>query len=298
MDNRDYEPSDTRVVLIGSNRENMKKAGALLRNEGFDIALTDSGAKALELCAKETFDLALVETELPDIDPFSLPEKLRVGDGREELRVIFFIDSGDELAIVQAYHSKASDFIRVPYSAEEFLARVRIHAELRFSRQRFLEQFRELEEAYRRIDEYSRIDLLTGLPERGYFHARVHQEHSRIQRLAAGSGFCLVRVILANPPLRSGETGRGGLDYVLVALASTLRSLLREHDLVSRLSDSEFRMLLPDCGEEGGRSLSDRIQSAVAALDLTVDGEPYRAALALAVSGVTGDDPLPAWLEA
>lgn len=298
MDNRGYRPEGARVVLIGSDKENMKKAGALLRNEGFDIALTDSGAKALELCSKETFDIALVETELPDVDPFSLPEKLRQGDGREELRVIFFIDSGDELAIVQAYHSKASDFIRVPYSAEEFLARLRIHAELRQSRQRFLEQFRELEEAYRRIDEYSRIDLLTGLPERGYFLSRVHQEHSRIQRLAPGSAFCLVRVILANPPPGSGGEGRAGLDYALVALSSTMRSLLREHDLLSRLSDSEFRMLLPDCGEEGGRSLADRIQGAVAGLALTIEGTPYQAALAFAVAGVTGDDPLPDWLEA
>jgi two-component system, cell cycle response regulator len=298
MDKSGYLPERTRVILIGTDRDNMKKAGALLKNEGFDIALTDSSEKALELCEKEAFDLAIVETKLPGDDAFSLPEKLRRGEGREEIRVIFFIDSGDELAIVQAYRAKASDFIRLPYSAEEFLARVRIHAELRFSRQRFLDQYRELEEAYRKIEDYSRIDLLTGLPERGYFRTRVEQEHSRVQRSASSPGFCLLSARLSNPPGTRADDGRESLDYVLVSLASTIRSLLREHDLISRQSDSEFRMLLPDCGEAGGRSLAERINVAVSGLGLMVDGGPYRASFDFEVSAITGDDPLPSWFGA
>lgn len=293
MDSPSYEPGLVKVILIGSDRENLRKAGALLRNEGFDITLTDSAAKALEICGKEGFDLALIEAKLQDADAFSLPDRLRRGPGREETRSIFFVDSGDELAIVQAYHSKASDFIRLPYSAEEFLARVRIHAELRFSRQRLLDQYRELEEAYRKLEEYSRIDLLTGLPERAYFQKRVDQERSRALR--SSSSFCLVSVRLLNAPQQSGPSGREGLDYVLVSLASTVRSLLREHDLVSRQSDSEFRVLLPDCGEQGGRSLSDRIAAAASGQRLVVNGAPFQPSLSFDVAGVSGESPLPDW---
>jgi two-component system, cell cycle response regulator len=296
MDNPGYDPARTRVVLIGSDRENMKKAGALLRNEGFDIALSGSSEEALALCAREAFDLALVEASLGDADAFSLPEKLRSGEGREEIRVIFFVDSGDELAVVQAYRAKASDFIRLPYSAEEFLARVRIHAELRFSRQRFLDQYRELEEAYRKLEEYSRIDLLTGLPASGYFRRRIEQEHSRVQRGSAEACFCLVRVRLAGLPGPGKDGDREGIDYALVSLSAAIRSLLREHDLLSRLGDSEFRILLPDCGIDGGRSLSERIQAAAASLELSVAGRPLRPALEIEAAQVTGEDPLPDWI--
>ena len=58
-------------------------------------------------------------------------------------------------------------------------------------------------------------------------------------------------------------------DEVLAAVATTLRSSLRESDFVGRYGGEEFLILLPDTGKQQARTVAEKVRAAVEAIVLS-----------------------------
>ena len=77
-----------RILLVEDQTVNRSFATALLIRQGHQISGAASGNEALELLRCTSFDLALVDIELPDMDGRELLTRLRCLSGCEELPVI------------------------------------------------------------------------------------------------------------------------------------------------------------------------------------------------------------------
>lgn len=117
-------------------------------------------------------------------------------------------------------------------------------------------------------------DGLTGLANRRVFVEAAEREVMRYQRSPRDLSMLLINVdALASV---NDAHGRAGGDAVLRNLAVNLSAGLREADLVARIADEEFALLLPATGLEGAYAAANRLRRTIEAQSVPVDGRCIR----------------------
>ncbi|MEX2245949.1 MAG: GGDEF domain-containing protein [Dehalococcoidia bacterium] len=111
-------------------------------------------------------------------------------------------------------------------------------------------------------DEDSQSDLLTNLPTFKYFSRRLHDEFQRARR--AGRRMSAVLIDVNNLSAVNKEYGVRAGDEVLRHVARSIADTKRLHDIVARLGDDEFGVILVDSAEEGVSAFIDRLEDRLA----------------------------------
>ncbi len=111
-----------RILLVEDEGAIAQTVAFALRAEGFETVHALTGREALRLVAGGTFDLALLDVGLPDIDGYALLRELRRG---RDLPAIFLTARKAEAERVLGLELGADDYIAKPFSPRELVARVR-----------------------------------------------------------------------------------------------------------------------------------------------------------------------------
>lgn len=101
-------------------------------------------------------------------------------------------------------------------------------------------------------------DLLTQLPTFAFFQRRIEEAFVRARRM--GKAFSIVLIDVNNLSAVNKEYGIPAGDEVLRHVARAVDSTRRYNDLVARLGDDEFGVVLLDCTEEGVKAFVDRLE--------------------------------------
>jgi diguanylate cyclase (GGDEF)-like protein len=112
--------------------------------------------------------------------------------------------------------------------------------------------------ARRHDDEDAASDLLTNLPTFAFFQRRLDEEFGRGRRM--GKPLAVVLIDVNNLTAVNKEYGVKAGDEVLRHVASAVDGTRRYNDVVARLGDDEYGVLLLDCGEEGIKAFVDRLE--------------------------------------
>lgn len=107
-------------------------------------------------------------------------------------------------------------------------------------------------------DEHPETDLLTDLPTLAHLHRRLDEAHTRARRM--GKPFSVVLVDVNNLEAVNKEYGVSAGDEVLRHVSRAIDSTRRYNDVVARMGDDEFGVLLVDCDEGGVRAFIDRLE--------------------------------------
>lgn len=129
-------------------------------------------------------------------------------------------------------------------------------------------------------------DLLTNLPTFALFQRRLVEEFGRSRRM--GKLVSVVLIDVNNLTAVNKEYGVRAGDEVLRHVASAVDSTRRYSDLVARLGDDEFGVLLMDCGEEGVRAFIDRLEDRLARESAIADVDGRMVSLWAGVCSGTG----------
>ena len=130
---------------MDDNAENIRVIGSILRQNGFNVGYAIDGQQALDILQgiEVAFDLLLLDVNMPGINGFEVCQEIRRMERFNELPVIFLTANTETEQIVKGFSSGGQDYVTKPFHADELLARIATHIELREKREQ-LKQMNEL----------------------------------------------------------------------------------------------------------------------------------------------------------
>lgn len=124
--------------------------------------------------------------------------------------------------------------------------------------------------AHERLKHFAYHDPLTGLLNRRAFETILNQEFSRAKRHL--HDLSLVFLDLDKFKQINDRHGHDAGDEALIYAADTIRSIIREEDIVARFAGDEFVIILPETNIQKSEKLMHRIQQFLERNPLTHDG--------------------------
>lgn len=150
-----------------------------------------------------------------------------------------------------------------------------------------LSKLRELSIAHHELMNVASTDALTSCLNRRAFTALVDGYLERVvQQKSLESGALLV-IDVDHFKNVNDSFGHDSGDVALRLIADTIKSSVREIDLVGRLGGEEFSVFMPNLDPSRTAIVADRIRIAISAVTFTPDGQPHR--LSVSVGGATFD---------
>ena len=89
-----------------------------LKGAGYDVTAHKTGAAAMKIIEQDSYDVAVTDFRLPDMDGFDVVRKIT---GRKDVPVIVMTAYGTIKDAVEAMKLGAFDYITKPFSLDEFL---------------------------------------------------------------------------------------------------------------------------------------------------------------------------------
>jgi len=229
-----------------------------LERLGYTVTAAADGRQALELIARQPFDVVLLDIKMPGLTGFQVLQAIRRIHSVTDLPVVMVTSSDDSDSIVEALQLGANDYVTKPIDFPVALARIRTHLLLR-------QMVLALEEANAKLERLSFLDGLTNIANRRRFDEFLHIEWRRAAREAAP-----LSVILADIDFFKAYNdtyGHEAGDEILKKVAGALAAMLnRPADLVARYGGEEFVVALPGTDAAGALVLAERLRAAVEAL--------------------------------
>lgn len=137
--------SDCRVLVVDDSRFNREILSRFVQWVGIGgIDFAADGESGLERMAAQTYDLVLLDIDMPVMDGLEMCRRIRATPGWADLPVLMQTSPASDPAGVRCFEAGASDIIGKPINAGEFMARVRLNLEKQFF-------FRNLTDFHRRL---------------------------------------------------------------------------------------------------------------------------------------------------
>jgi len=112
----------TRVLVVEDEESFSDALAYMLRKEGFEVAVADTGPDALEQFDRSGADLVLLDLMLPGLPGTEVCRALRQ---RSNVPVIMVTAKDSEIDKVVGLELGADDYVTKPFSSRELVARIR-----------------------------------------------------------------------------------------------------------------------------------------------------------------------------
>jgi DNA-binding response OmpR family regulator len=96
----------------------------LMRQEGYNVIVAQSGEEAFEMIAKYVPDLVLLDIMLPVINGFEVCEIVRLNPDWEKMKVMFLSARRRDLDVAKGLMMGADDYITKPFSNTNLVRKV------------------------------------------------------------------------------------------------------------------------------------------------------------------------------
>jgi len=241
-------------------------AAALLSMYGYQVTEAADGASALRAIeADPAIRLVIVDQEMPGMEGVELTRRLRSLRARDKVAVIGISGNSDPSLIPRFLKNGANDFLRKPFSREEFFCRVSQNVDQ-------LELIGTLQDLATR-------DFLTGLPNRRSF-----LEQSQRQLASAGDGDVSVAMVDIDHFKHINDSlGHEAGDQAIRAVAGVLQAHTTGRDISARFGGEEFCLLVGGMSDAQSTRHFERLREAIATSQLQFGDRTLRMTVSIGV---------------
>ena len=255
------------ILIVDDNPNNLSVMAKTLTHAGYQFRVAIDGETAIRQVLEDPPDLILLDVHMPGIDGFEVCAQLKANPSALDIPIIFMTALADTANKVKGLTIGAVDYITKPFQAEEVLARVKVHLQLRALTQSLAERTAELETANQALQQLATLDGLTQIANRRLFDERLAHEWKRLARDQKPLSLILCDVdYFKRYNDRYGHlAGDVCLKKVAQAVNQTVR---RPADLAARYGGEELAVILPDTDTWGAVQVAKNIQLAIQNLQL------------------------------
>jgi adenylate cyclase len=152
------KPSSARLLVVDDNKVNRLLLARSLDLQGHRSALAENGRVALEMLRSESFDLLLLDIEMPEMDGFQVLEQLKADRQLRDIPVIVTSSVEGVANVVRCIELGAEDYLGKPVNP--VLLKARIGASL--EKKRLRDQQKEL------VRRFATSEVAQDLAESGF----------------------------------------------------------------------------------------------------------------------------------
>lgn len=276
--------SGGRVLVVDDSLMNRTLLRVHLTEMGHQVEEAGNGIEALTQIYAHSFDLVLLDLNMPEMDGHQVLQELR-SEGLLNSLPVVVISSHEEIDIVaNCIELGAEDYLNKPFEPRILRARVKACLEkkqLRDAEKLHLQQLMELRQNLeirnqelqvmsQKFERMAFTDALTGLPNRRFALEHSNQLWELYRRNQQVFSCTLVDVDHFKK-INDGYGHECG-DQVLIQVASRLRALARASDQVCRFGGEEFLVVSPATDLEGVQLLAERLRAGLAATAIEYPG--------------------------
>ncbi|QOP44688.1 diguanylate cyclase [Sulfurimonas sediminis] len=237
-----------KVLVVDDSRVFRQTMQNILENLFFTVIAVAHGEEAIGMLKSQP-DISLVLTDynMPVMDGLELTIEIRKTYSKNELCILALSGNTDEEVTAMFLKHGANDYIKKPFSKEEFSCRVNNAIEAL--------------ENIQLITQYANRDFLTGLYNRRYFFQEVNDYINEIQD--KGEQFAIGMIDIDHFKKINDTYGHDTGDKVITALADILRSSTNPQDIVARFGGEEFCVVLKNINRHSAREIFERLRENV-----------------------------------
>ena len=112
----------TRILIVEDESSLNEPLAFLLKREGYETAIAETGTDAVEQFERDGADLILLDLMLPEMPGTEVCKRIRA---TSTVPIIMLTAKDSEVDIIVGLELGADDYVTKPYSTRELLARVR-----------------------------------------------------------------------------------------------------------------------------------------------------------------------------
>ncbi|WP_426359320.1 diguanylate cyclase domain-containing protein [Pseudocolwellia sp. HL-MZ19] len=247
-----------RILIVDDNVIDI----ALLKREldtsllcDFTIKTSISVADGLKKLETESFDVILLDYEMPEIDGIEMIIEIRSKPNLGNTAIIIVSASLDSSVALNCIEAGAQDFI--PKSS---ITQVKLYQAIIHSRKRF-EMEQKMYESYLSVKTMAEKDPLTGLHNRYFFDENLQMMIAASQRSNTAIG--MLALDLDNFKHINDSMGHEAGDLLLKEVVARIKRCLRVNDGFARLGGDEFAITLSNINAISEINMvTDRITNA------------------------------------
>ncbi|WP_077965264.1 response regulator transcription factor [Ensifer adhaerens] len=113
-----------RILLVEDNQDLAEGLSAILRGAGYAVDVVSDGASAHAVAATETFDLVILDLNLPEMDGLDVLRAMRARQNRAAVLILTARGAPEER--IKGLDLGADDYMIKPFDVGELEARVRV----------------------------------------------------------------------------------------------------------------------------------------------------------------------------
>ena len=247
-----------KVLLIEDSPTIQAQLTKYLEEYGASVVTSSSGENAVQLLDQFSIDLVICDIEMPGLNGLETVPIIREHFSDRWVPIVFITSKDSVDDYIKGFEAGADDYLIKPVNKNVLHAKIRIL-------QRFILMQRLNSQLRDDAEKFSRKDLLTQSYTHEHFKELASLQWSILARQNLPVSFLIVEV----------DEYDSYADYysepeahkVLSRIAQCIQwALLRPGDLLGRLENQYFIVLLPDTGFSGAKKVAERICTQVAGL--------------------------------
>jgi CheY-like chemotaxis protein len=114
-----------RILIVDDESKNRQLLEVMLQPEGYVVSSASSGEEALDLVARESPDLVVLDVMMPGMDGYQVTAKIKADLATRHIPVILLTALDDRNSRTHGLRAGAEDFLTKPVNRAELCERVR-----------------------------------------------------------------------------------------------------------------------------------------------------------------------------
>ncbi len=238
-------------ILFVDDSKTVRKSAEKILSEDYSVVEANNGVEAWDLIQGGTsFDVIFADLQMPQMNGLQLLQKIRTIDDHRTARlpVIMITGHSDSHAAMRAvFEMGATGFISKPFSDIDLISRA--HS--------YLDLTRKMEQ----LEKLKGVDRLTGLSNFTNFeeHGRKNLSISLRHKLDLSVAY----LELKSFDSMKDDLGKKVTDKIILSVADKLRHVLRDEEVIARIGDARFAVLMPMTNRVKAQIAIGRVQNSV-----------------------------------